>query len=168
MNLDKLAYRLNSDDKADPNSLKESNLSKIKRVLVGKLGIELFEMLLTEEWKLDRAYWSMFLMISEKVVPQPFCESTYMSPPKALDKFLLIDKPSPTPYLLSSLSSWIFVKTEKRVFSLSLLIPTPVSCTWIHTPDVSVSFLMAILMKPLIVYLTALESKLMIICRNLF
>jgi hypothetical protein len=43
------------------------------------------------------------------VEPTPFYDSTVILPPNALANALLIDNPSPQPYLLSSLLSMIFL-----------------------------------------------------------
>lgn len=109
----------------------------------------------------------MFLIVRENVDPTPFSEVTVISPPRTLESFLLIERPSPQPCLFSSLSSKIFVKTENRSYNLSLSIPTPVSITSIYM----ISLLMAIgfnVMPPTFVYFIALDKRLMIIYLSLF
>lgn len=63
------------------------------------------------------------------VDPLPTSESTLISPPKALARFLLNAKPNPHPNLLRFLFSLIFVKALNKDFKSFLSIPTPVSIT---------------------------------------
>lgn len=62
-----------------------------------------------------------------KKEPAPTLDSTSRSPPKACAKFLLIVKPKPTPSLLSSRLSMIFVKFENNFLTYFFVIPTPES-----------------------------------------
>lgn len=83
---------------------------------------------------LDLTLINTSLSYNVKFDPWSYFEEAIISPPRALDKFLLIGNPKPTPYLLRLLLSTFLLKGWKTEFNLSVLIPTPVSCIEIAIP----------------------------------
>ena len=101
--------------------------------------------------------------------PSPYVESTTILPPIISTNDLVIASPSPVPSIVVFLSSSNLLNLVNKVSICSFFIPLPVSLTVIVSLDISFSFIQVTLKSiyPFSVYLTALDSKLVIICFTL-